>query len=199
MFYPCPNCKTSPTPHTTLRERGNMALVRCQRCGTTHKVYHKEEKKREVLIPTLIHKHEVTEKKTLRYPANLVLNVGKTYSVEGENLRITKIENLEKKFVERSEAGNISRVYAVSLDLPARIKVNISEMGKTASYRAEVPRDQELGVGQVWGLKDVNFEIKAIRTTSGVIKKGFVKADEIRVVQGVVTKKRPVGVLFWRR
>ncbi len=201
IYAPCSGCSPDEeVPQEVVRatvhekgpdERGVPRLVanvlaRCESCGTVNParlVFYRPKK-----VKVTISRYEESECKEVELDPWEELEVGDELEVEGERVEVTNIATYDEDSVKRALVRDIQSVWAVSLDIPARIGVSINlPSGYTISEKVEVDRDEEFTVGEVYELDGMLFRVHAIKPDGRptVRREGeSVKAEEIKRIYG---------------
>ncbi|MCL2156685.1 MAG: hypothetical protein FWH54_01545 [Methanobrevibacter sp.] len=184
----CPVCGSESS--TTLkskkisskRKEVNELLLKCNSCNFVYKNSITQEKPSSYRL--IISEHEKSIKTFIDLCPDERLEVGNTLLSDIGQIEITSIEtNLDKR-VKSAVAKDISTIWALSLEIPARVGISINLSGKVDSYKVDVERDFKFSVDDVVKIKDSIFRIKSIKTLDRLTKKGFAKASVIKRVYG---------------
>ena len=81
-------------------------------------------------------------------------------------------------------------IWAVSVDIPARVGVSVDLHGRVLSRKVEVDRDFTFKVGDVVKMGRTIFRIKTIKTLERRMRRGFAYADVTKRVYGIPVSER---------
>jgi len=184
----CPVCGSKSS--TTLKSKKisskskdiNELLLKCNSCNFVFKDSITRDKPSSYRL--IISEHEKSIKTTIDLCPDEKLEIGNILLSNIGQVEITSLEtNLDKR-VGSALAKDISTIWALSLEIPARVGISISYSGKVDSYKVDVERDYQFSVDDVVKIKDSIFRIKSIKTIERLTKKGFAKASVIKRVYG---------------
>ncbi|ADG14037.1 conserved hypothetical protein [Methanocaldococcus infernus ME] len=179
IYDKCEICGNEEFEVLKKRESNKYAyyLVRCLNCGHVKEI---EDKVKLSQAKLIISREDKSEAKMINLIHDVEYKVGDEIEVDGETLRITKIEVPES--VNKAKGEEIKYLWTKSLSAPKKIGISINDRGKTYSIYLIVPPDFEFEVDKVYKVNEGLFKIKKIKTEKGDRRKA--KAIEIKRIYG---------------
>ncbi len=149
-------------------------LLKCPKCGIVWELSDKIKLNQAKII---ISRYDISESKIIEIPHDEKYKVGDVIEIDGESLKITKIET--PKNVNSSLGKDIKTIWTKSLSIPKKIGISINDKEKTYSIYLLVPNEYEFEVGKIYKVNDGYFKLKKIKLDN----KGFsnkAKAKDIK-------------------
>lgn len=185
----CPACGSCE--HQILKSKGKLTkelLLKCEECGNVYRETMESPWPMEVRI--IISKFDESLKKWASFKPDEILEVGDVLEIGDERVRITSLENKRNARVMESMVEDLISIWAVSVDIPARVGVSVDLHGRVLSRKVEVDRDFTFKVGDVVKMGRTIFRIKTIKTLERRMRRGFAYADVTKRVYGIPVSER---------
>jgi len=185
----CPACGSCE--HQILKSKGKLTkelLLKCEECGNVYRETMESPRPMEVRI--IISKFDESLKKWASFKPDEILEVGDVLEIGDERVRITSLENKRNARVMESMVEDLISIWAVSVDIPARVGVSVDLRGRVLSRKVEVDRDFTFKVGDVVKMGRTIFRIKTIKTLERRMRRGFAYADVTKRVYGIPVSER---------
>jgi uncharacterized Zn finger protein len=141
-------------------------------------------------VRIIISKFDESLKKWASFKPDEILEVGDVLEIGDERVRITSLENKRNARVMESMVEDLISIWAVSVDIPARVGVSVDLHGRVLSRKVEVDRDFTFKVGDVVKMGRTIFRIKTIKTLERRMRRGFAYADVTKRVYGIPVSER---------
>ena len=156
-------------------------LVKCSNCGNIKEL---EDKIKLSQAKLIVSREDKSESKMINLDYNETYKVGDTIEIDGETLRITKIET--PKSVNKALGKDIKYLWTKSLSSDKKVGISINDRNKTYSIYLLTPPDFEFEVDKIYKINEGLFKIKKIKTERGEAKKA--KALDIKRIYGEPVK-----------
>lgn len=178
----CPICDRETTHkilkgevRTTDEEIVIDGVVKCKDCGHTRKKTIRE--KTAIDVPLIISWKKETWKTSVSLLPDEWVHMDDELMVDDNRTKITSIETKERREVS-AKAEDITTIWTKKFDR-SLVKVAIHKGHNTISQTLEVPPEEVFYVGDPIQVGRHDAVIYRIKTTSGILKKGSAKAEEI--------------------
>ena len=184
----CPVCGSKSS--TTLKSKKisskskevNELLLKCNSCNFVFKDEITRDKPSSYRL--IVSEHEKSIKTFIDLCPDEKLEIGNSLLSDIGQVEITSLETKQNRRVENVIAKNISTIWALSLEIPARVGISVDFSGNVDSYKVDVERDFIFSVEDIVKISETIFKIKSIKTLKRMTKKGFAKASVIKRVYG---------------
>ena len=190
IIYDCSKCDDY-TAHEVLRARiGKSTLegtFRCTECGNTFSATLKIP--RLLKVPVIISDGPVSEKSETELEEGEWIAIGDEFFLEdGRRLRVCSIDLGEGQRKKKAKTDDVKTIWAQQFDL-LNLKVTINDNRKSYSRRIEREPDDEIQIGHVLQLDDMDCYVHAIKTRDRLVSKGTVEAREVVRIYGKLKEK----------
>ena len=154
-------------------------LLKCLDCGHVFKdvVSHKKPKPYRLIIS----EQDKSHKTTIDLSPSDELNVGDILLSDLGQVEVTSIEINDKR-VNKSKIDDISTIWAISVEIPARIGFSVDLHGEVDSYKLDLERDFEIALGDIVKIDKRIVKVHVIKTQERKLTSGFARAGVIRRV-----------------
>ena len=190
LYYECPVCDDY-TEHQVLKGKMGKASIegtfRCNECG---RVTSETVKIPELLeVPVLFSDGDVTETSKTTIESNeIVAENDEFFMDDGRWVCVTHIDTVTGVNAKKAIATDVKRFWVKQFDVLV-VKVSVNDDRRTYSLRVEAEPDDEFVVGTQLEFEDFNCLIHAIKTRTGLVKRGAAEARDIVRVYGKIRKK----------
>ena len=190
LYYECPVCDDY-TEHQVLKGKMGKASIegtfRCNECG---RVTSETVKIPELLeVPVLFSDGDVTETSKTTIESNeIVAENDEFFMDDGRRVCVTHIDTVTRVNAKKAIATDVKRLWVKQFDVLV-VKVSVNDDRRTYSLRVEAEPDDEFVVGTQLEFEDFNCLIHAIKTRTGLVKRGAAEARDIVRVYGKIRKK----------
>jgi uncharacterized Zn finger protein len=160
---------------------------RCNECG---RVTSETVKIPELLeVPVLFSDGDVTETSKTTIESNeIVAENDEFFMDDGRRVCVTHIDTVTGVNAKKAIATDITRLWVKQFDVLI-VKVSVNDDRRTYSLRVQAEPDDEFVVGTQLEFEDFNCLIHAIKTKTGLVKRGAAEARDIVRVYGKIREK----------
>jgi uncharacterized Zn finger protein len=179
----CPFCGSESVE--ILKSNGKKTKELLFRCFECKNIYREIiNKKKLVDTRIIISKFDSSEKRYIKLQFDEIIELEDVLNFDEGSVKITSIETKKGARVKKSPVSEIETIWALSLDLPARVGISIDFNGKIFSKKVDVEKDFVFEIGDIIKLGKKVFKVHTIKTMDKRLKKGFAKASVIKRVYG---------------
>jgi len=184
----CPTCGSksyevvNSKVEVSKTKKYNKLLLKCNDCESVYRETLTEKKPDDYRI--IISEHDFSRKSHVKLYPEGQIQVGDVLDVDGVNVEITSIETKRGSRVSKSPLSEVETIWALSLDIPARVGISIDFRGRVISKKVEVDRNFEFGVGDIIKIGKFVLRIHSIKTMTRRLKKGTAAAFMVKRVYG---------------
>ena len=190
LYYECPVCDDY-TEHQVLKGKMGKASIegtfRCNECG---RVTSETVKIPELLeVPVFFNDAAATETSKITIESNeIVAENDEFFMDDGRRVCVTHLDTVTGVNAKKAMATDIKRLWVKQFDV-LTVKVSVNDDRRTYSLRVQAEPDDEFVVGTQLEFEDFNCLIHAIKTRTGLVKRGAAEARDIVRVDGKIRKK----------
>jgi uncharacterized Zn finger protein len=179
----CPDCEEE-TLHDVLRGRMSQggatttldATVQCTQCQRVHQVLVKEAAPIEVAI--VVSQGESSTRAKVKLPGDEEISLGEALIVDGENCKLTGIEDKTGRRVDDAAVKDVRTLWAKKMEeLPVKFAINLGHKTITKVIPSRAEEEFTVGAEHVFGRLRVT--VHAIKTEERLLKRGSAEAAEI--------------------
>lgn len=190
IYYECPDCD-DVTEHTILKGRmgkGNITgTFRCEDCGRIFSDTVRIPKQFEV--PVLFSDGEFTEKTVTMLEDDEIIAIGdEFYLDDGRRVCVTFMDVESGAKVRKVRATKIKKLWVKQFDVLS-VKISVNDNRRTIPLRIDAEPDDEFIVGSILSFENFNAMIHAIKTKTGLVRKGSAESREIRRIYAKIRPK----------
>jgi len=187
----CEECGEMPHRVLSGRVSGTDAVVfqgtvKCSSCGRIRSVTVRED--RPVEVPAIVSEGAKSERTTVEFGPDELVEVGARLEVDGHRLEVMAIEVGERR-VPASKAANVRTIWVKRIDrLPVKFSVN--KGSRTVVFNIDAAPDEEFEVGDIVDLGRERAVIHRIRVGSRTLRRGAAAAEDIVRMYGRMVRER---------
>jgi uncharacterized Zn finger protein len=187
----CEEC--GETPHRVLSGRVSgtdvvvfQGTVKCSSCGRVRSVTVRED--RPVEVPAIVSEGSKSERMTVEFGPDELVQVGARIEVDGHRLEVTAIEVGERR-VPASKAANVRTIWVKRMD-HMRVKFSVNKGSRTVVFNIDAAPDEEFEVGDIVDLGRQRAVIHKIRVGTRTLSRGAAPAEDIVRMYGRIVRER---------
>ncbi len=155
-------------------------VVRCNECGTTE--HRTIREKKAVDVPIIVSWKDDSEKESISLYPDEWIHIGDELIIDDSTVKVTSITQRKKDGTARtssSKVEDIDTIWAKKYD-KVRVKVTVNKGRSSSSEVLEVVPEEEFHLNSMLEFDKDEAVIHKIMTHDGMIKKGSVKAEDIK-------------------
>lgn len=190
VYFKCPVCD-DVIDHIVLKGRmGKGNITGTFQCSGCKRVFSGTIRIPELLkIKVLFSDGDVTEITETQLESDDVVVIGDEFYIDdGRRVCVTYLEMADGRRVKRAQADKIVKLWVKQYDVLS-VKVSVNDNKKTYSLRLEAEPDDEFEIGSTLEFEEFNCIIHAIKTKTGLMKKGSTEARDITRIYGKIRRK----------
>lgn len=154
-------------------------LLKCEDCGHVFKDIFSAKKPQPYRL--IISEQDKSHKTTIDLSPSDELETGEVLLSDLGQVEVTSIEVGDTR-VDKAQIEDINTIWAVSVEIPARIGFSVDLHGEVDSYKLDLERDFEIAPGDVVKIDKHIVKVHVIKTQDRKLTSGFAKAGVIKRV-----------------
>ena len=154
-------------------------LLKCFDCGHVFKDVISASKPKEYRL--IISEQNKSHKTSIELSPSDELKVGDILLSDVGQVEVSSIEVNDTR-VNKSLIEDITTIWAISVEIPARIGFSVDLHGEVDSYKLDLERDFEIAPGDVVKIENHIVKVHVIKTNDRKLTSGFAKAGVIKRV-----------------
>lgn len=170
FYAKCPSCQKRQRQEVLRLKEGGMAIVKCSCCGTLH---YAKPVRDEPGVMLMISKGGIVQKAFKKFATADVLKKGGVVEYRDTRYEIKSVESKDGKHLDSMRALDARNVYLAPFTKKISISVHQAD-GKTASYKIEKGKDEEIKLGDRIKIGKKDIEATRISIPGGEAKKAKV-------------------------
>lgn len=179
----CPDC-AEQTLHDVLKGRSSRggevitldATVKCTECGRVHHALVKEAA--PLTVAVVVSEGDKSTRSTVTLPGDEDVSLGEAFIVEGENCKLTGIEDKTGRRVDDAAVKDVQTLWMKKFEeIPVKFAINLDHKTITKVIPSKPEDEYTIGAEFVFGRLRVT--VHAIKTVERLLKRGSADAGEI--------------------
>ena len=154
-------------------------LLKCDECGHVFKDIVSAKKPKPYRL--IISEQDKSHKTTIDLSPSDELKCGDILLSDLGQVEVTGIEIKDKRVTE-AKLEDVDTIWALSVEIPARIGFSVDLHGEVDSYKLDLERDFEIAPGDVVKIDKHIVKVHVIKTQDRKLTSGFAKAGVIKRV-----------------
>ena len=152
-------------------------LLKCEDCGHVFKDIISAKKPRPYRL--IISEQDKSHKTTIDLSPSDELKCGDILLSDLGQVEVTGTEIGDKR-VQKAMLEDVDTIWAVSVEIPARIGFSVDLHGEVDSYKLDLERDFEIAPGDIVKIDKHIVKVHVIKTQERKLTSGFAKAGVIK-------------------
>ena len=153
--------------------------MKCEDCGHVFKDIFSAKKPQPYRL--IISEQDKSHKTTIELSPSDQLETGDVLLSDLGQVEVTSIEVADTR-VDKAQIEDINTIWAVSVEIPARIGFSVDLHGEVDSYKLDLERDFKISPGDVVKIDKHIVRVHVIKTQDRKLTSGFAKAGVIKRV-----------------
>ena len=154
-------------------------LLKCDECGHVFKDIVSAKKPKPYRL--IISEQDKSHKTTIDLSPSDELKCGDILLSDLGQVEVTGIEIKDKR-VTKAKLEDVDTIWALSVEIPARIGFSVDLHGEVDSYKLDLERDFEIAPGDIVKIDKHIVKVHVIKTQDRKLTSGFAKAGVIKRV-----------------
>ena len=154
-------------------------LLKCDECGHVFKDIVSAKKPKPYRL--IISEQDKSHKTTIDLSPSDELKCGDILLSDLGQVEVTGIEIKDKRVTE-AKLEDVDTIWALSVEIPARIGFSVDLHGEVDSYKLDLDRDFEIAPGDIVKIDKHIVKVHVIKTQDRKLTSGFAKAGVIKRV-----------------
>lgn len=154
-------------------------LLKCEECGHVFKDVISAKKPKPYRL--IISEQDKSHKTTIDLSPSDELKCGDILLSDLGQVEVTGIETKDKR-VPQAKLEDVETIWALSVEIPARIGFSVDLHGEVDSYKLDLDRDFEIAPGDIVKIDKHIVKVHVIKTQDRKLTSGFAKAGVIKRV-----------------
>ena len=154
-------------------------LLKCDECGHVFKDIVSAKKPKPYRL--IISEQDKSHKTTIDLSPSDELKCGDILLSDLGQVEVTGIEIKDKRVTE-AKLEDVDTIWALSVEIPARIGFSVDLHGEVDSYKLDLERDFEIAPGDIVKIDKHIVKVHVIKTQDRKLTSGFAKAGVIKRV-----------------
>ena len=181
----CPICGSDDIEILNAKQKSSKKkimeeyLLKCEDCGHVFKDIISAKKPRPYRL--IISEQDKSHKTTIDLSPSDELKCGDILLSDLGQVEVTGIEIGDKR-VQKAMLEDVDTIWAVSVEIPARIGFSVDLHGEVDSYKLDLERDFEIAPGDIVKIDKHIVKVHVIKTQERKLTSGFAKAGVIKRV-----------------
>ena len=181
----CPICGSDDIEILNAKQKSSKKkimeeyLLKCEDCGHVFKDVFSAKKPKPYRL--IISEQDKSHKTTIELSPSDELKVGDVLLSDLGQVEVTGIEIKDKR-VTKAKLEDVDTIWALSVEIPARIGFSVDLHGEVDSYKLDLERDFEIAPGDIVKIDKHIVKIHVIKTQDRKLTSGFAKAGVIKRV-----------------
>ena len=185
MIMECPICGSDDIEILNSKQKSSKKkiieeyLLKCEDCGHVFKDIFSAKKPQPYRL--IISEQDKSHKTTIELSPSDQLETGDVLLSDLGQVEVTSIEVADTR-VDKAKIEDINTIWAVSVEIPARIGFSVDLHGEVDSYKLDLERDFKISPGDVVKIDKHIVRVHVIKTQDRKLTSGFAKAGVIKRV-----------------
>ena len=181
----CPICGSDDIEILNSKEKSSKKkiieeyLLKCEDCEHVFKDIFSAKKPQPYRL--IISEQDKSHKTTIELSPSDQLETGDVLLSDLGQVEVTSIEVADTR-VDKAQIEDINTIWAVSVEIPARIGFSVDLHGEVDSYKLDLERDFKIFPGDVVKIDKHIVRVHVIKTQARKLTSGFAKAGVIKRV-----------------
>lgn len=154
-------------------------LLKCDECGHVFKDIISAKKPKPYRL--IISEQDKSHKTTIDLSPSDELKCGDILLSDLGQVEVTGIEVKDKRVTD-AKLEDVDTIWALSVEIPARIGFSVDLHGEVDSYKLDLDRDFEIAPGDIVKIDKHVVKVHVIKTQDRKLTSGFAKAGVIKRV-----------------
>lgn len=154
-------------------------LLKCEECGHVFKDIVSAKKPKPYRL--IISEQDKSHKTTIDLSPSDELKCGDILLSDLGQVEVTGIETKDKRVTE-AKLEDVDTIWALSVEIPARIGFSVDLHGEVDSYKLDLDRDFEIAPGDIVKIDKHIVKVHVIKTQDRKLTSGFAKVGVIKRV-----------------
>ena len=160
--------------------------VKCSNCGRVSTVTVREDK--PIGVPTVVSVRDVSERTTIDFAPDELVQVGDRIDHDGHRLKVTAIEVGERR-VPASKAQDVRGLWVKQMDKVV-VKFSVNKGNRTVPHEFEAAPDEEFEIGDIVDLGRERAVIHKMHVGTTTMRRGTARAEDIVRIYGKLVRER---------